>query len=306
MKISNSLDTDQNSLPDGLINGFERRTIQGDGVDIDVLVGGSGPPLLLLHGYPQTRLCWKGVALELLTSYTLIIPDLRGYGRSGKPEAGKDHVNYTKRSMARDQVNIMHQLGFPKFYLAGHDRGGRVAYRLAIDYPEAVSKLGVLDIAPTVNIWDGVDSAKAMKMWNWFFLAQDNELAEHLISKDPEFFIRWTLDSQTLENFKFDPESLDDYIKCASNPLVVKGMCEDYRASWALDKDIDRNDYGRLKIACPIIVIWGNKGSLAGSDPLNIWNKWGNEVQGQEVSSGHFIPEEATAETVEIFSNFFK
>lgn len=291
--------------PEGLIKGFERRKIMGAGTEIDVLVGGSGPPLLLLHGYPQTRLCWKNVALELLGNYTLVIPDLRGYGRSGKPEPGKNHYNYSKRVMAQDQLLVMRELGFKQFYVAGHDRGGRVAYRLALDHPEAVLKLAVLDILPTLNAWEAIDAAKAIKMWHWFFLAQDKKLVERLIGNDPEFFIRWTLSSQAADNFEFDDECLNDYLQCASDPAVINGMCEDYRASWAIDKNIDQDDFGKLKITCPLLVLWGEKGNLAGSDPVSIWNKWADHIRGKEVPGGHLVPEEAIAKTITAFYEFF-
>jgi len=305
MESKNTVNHDTGGYSAGLPTGFERRTIQGAGVEIDVLIGGSGPGLLLLHGYPQTRLCWKEVAAALLGNYTLVIPDLRGYGRSGKPDPGENHENYSKRMMAKDQLMVMRELGYSEFYVAGHDRGGRVAYRLALDFPDAVIKLCVLDIVPTLNTWDGFNAAKSMKMWHWFFLAQDKELAEHLINKDPDFFIRWTLSSQSHENFRFDPEAMDDYIKCATDPLVVRGMCEDYCASWALDKDIDKNDYGNVKIDCPTLVIWGDHGNLAGSDPVNVWSKWANDVKGLELPSGHFIPEEDTDGTSAALREFF-
>ncbi|WP_158800340.1 alpha/beta fold hydrolase [Pedobacter sp. L105] len=305
MTTSKEVNSIKENSPEGLISGFERRKIMGAGTEIDVLVGGSGPPLLLLHGYPQTRLCWKNVALELLDSYTLVIPDLRGYGRSGKPEPGENHINYSKRVMASDQVMIMKELGFETFYAAGHDRGGRVAYRLALDYPDLVLKLAVLDIVPTLDAWEGINASKGMNMWHWFFLAQDKEIAEHFINKDPEFFIRWTLSSQAAENFEFDQDCLDDYIQCALNPAVIKGMCEDYRASWTLDKDIDQHDFGKVKIACPFLVLWGEKGNLAGADPIAVWNKWGGNVQGKEVPGGHLVPEEAVAETISELRKFF-
>lgn len=293
------------NCPQGLIHGMKRKKIMGQGTEIDFLFGGKGPPLLLLHGYPQTRVCWKGIAIALLEHYTLVIPDLRGYGRSGKPEPGEDHRNYSKQAMAKDQIILMRELGFTQFYVAGHDRGGRVAYRLALDYPDVVLKLAVLDIVPTLNAWQQMDDAKAMKMWHWFFLAQDKGFAEHFINKDPEFFIKWTLSAQAAPNFQFDQDCLDDYIQCASDPNVVMGMCEDYRASWFFDKDIDKDGYGKIKITCPLLILWGKYGNLSGSDPITIWKKWAKNVEGKEVPGGHLIPEEASLETILSFYKFF-
>ena len=226
--------------PAGLIEGFERRRTPGHQVEIDALVGGSGPPLLLLHGYPQTRLIWKGLAPRLASHFTLVMPDLRGYGRSAKPAGDPGHTRYAKRTMALDQVATMRALGFERFSVAGHDRGARVAYRLALDHPESVDRLAVLDIIPTAEVWAGVTAESAVVGYHWYLLAQPTPLPERLIGGDPEAFLRWTLSSWAGKGFVFDPDALADYIACFAEPACIHATCEDYRAGWTVDTGVRR------------------------------------------------------------------
>lgn len=289
-------------MSDGLIDGFERRRLPGDGATVDTLVGGSGPPVLLLHGYPQTRVCWAAVAAALADRFTVVAPDLRGYGRSDQP-ADADGAAYSKRAMARDQVAAMAALGFDRFAVAGHDRGGRVGYRLALDRPEAVSRLAVLDIVPTADAWAGMDAAKAVKMFHWGFLAQPGGLPERLIAADPDFFVRWTLEGQAAAGFEFPPESLRDYLACARG--ATPGFCGDYRAGWGIDRELDEGDRGRRRIAAPVLVLWGERGAVAGGDPVGAWRAWADDVRGHAVPGGHFCPEEAAAEVAAALAGFF-
>jgi haloacetate dehalogenase len=247
------------SLPEGLIDGFARRRLPGDGVEIEALVGGSGPPLLLLHGYPQTRVMWRAVAPQLAERYTLVVPDLRGYGRSDKPRGDAMHEAYSKRVVARDQAATMRALGFERFAVAGHDRGGRVAYRLALDHPEVVSALAVLDILPTADVWARASSDAAMRMWHWFFLARPAPLPERLIGADPEFFLRTLLQSWAGKGFIFDPDSMADYVACFSDPWSIHASCEDYRAGWSVDRVHDEADRGVRKVAAPLLAVWSEE-----------------------------------------------
>lgn len=289
----------------GQIEGFQHHRLPGDGIEVDAVVGGSGPPLLLLHGYPQTRMCWAAVASRLAERFTVVVPDLRGYGRSGKPQGGGDHAAYSKRAMANDQLAAMRALGFEGFDVAGHDRGGRVAYRLALDHPEAVRRLCVLDIVPTADVWAGLDAEKAVKMWHWSFQVQE-DLPERLIGGDPEFFLRWSLRKMSAEGFAFDPDAMADYLHCIRDPAAIHGLCEDYRAGYGVDRAHDEADRaaGR-KIAAPLLVLWGAEGTAAKSDPLGKWRGWADEVQGRELPGGHFVPEEATEEVVSALRAFF-
>jgi haloacetate dehalogenase len=292
-------------MRDGLIEGFERRRAPGDGIEIDALVGGFGPPLLLLHGFPQTRMCWRSVAMALADSFTVVVPDLRGYGRSDKPIGGGDHSAYSKRTMARDQIATMASLGFERFNLAGHDRGGRVAYRLALDHPEAVSKLAVLDIIPTADVWRSLDADAAVKMWHWPFLAQPESLPERMIAGDPEFFLSWMLGRHNTDGFAYPAESLADYLACGRDPDSIHGYCEDYRAGFTIDRALDEADRGKRRIAAPLLALWGATGNVAKSDPVGTWRMWADEVQGQELPGGHFVPEEAADQVVKAFRAFF-
>ena len=294
------------AVPEGLIAGFERRRLPGDeGVTIDALVGGSGPPLLLLHGYPQTRMAWKAVAPVLAERFTLVIPDLRGYGRSDKPAGDARHERYSKRTMARDQIATMKALGYDRFAVAGHDRGARVAYRLALDHPEVLTRLAPLDILTTADQWASFDAGRAVSAYHWAMLAQPHPLPETLIGGDPEFFIRWTLKSWAGEGFAFDPGSLEDYVACFRDPASIHATCEDYRAGWTLDRERDEADRGR-KIALPVLTLWGESYGVAKSGPLAHWREWASDVRGHGVPGGHFNAEEAPQEVGAALMAFFR
>jgi len=286
-------------LPAGLIDGFDRQRITGhQGVTLDVLVGGSGPPLLLLHGYPQTRMAFKQIAPALAEDFTVVIPDLRGYGRSDKP----DHLGteaYAKRTMALDQIAVMAALGFDRFSLAGHDRGGRVAYRLALDHPGVVDRLVLLDILPMVVMWERANATSALRGYHWYFMAQPAPLPEHMIGLDPEYYLRWKLRGWSADGFDFDPESLNDYLACGSDPPSIHGACEDYRAGWLFDGQHDEDDrQGRRTITAPTLLLWGADYSLAKTDPIAVWDPWVDKLEGYAVPGGHFLCEEAPEEVL--------
>jgi haloacetate dehalogenase len=291
-------------MGDGLIQGFERHRLPGDGVQIDALVGGSGPPLLLLHGAPQTRMVWSRVAPVLARRFTVVAPDLRGYGRSDKPRGGGDFSTYSKRALALDQIATMRHLGFDRFAVAGHDRGGRVAYRLALDHPEAVTRLAVLDIIPTVDAMEAFDQAAASKLWHWAFQAQAEPFPEHLIGLDPERYVRFQLQQHAGEGFTFPSDSLADYLGSLRDPAAVHAMCEDYRSAWTIDKQLDQQDRGKKKILAPVLVLWGAV-TVAAKSPLAKWQAWADDVRGEALRCGHFLPEEMPAETAAKLSAFF-
>jgi len=292
-------------LPDGLIEGFERRRLPGDGLEIDALVGGAGPPLLLLHGYPQTRVMWHAIAPALARQFTVVVPDLRGYGRSDKPPGDAAHVAYSKRQMAKDQLASMHALGFSRFAVAGHDRGGRVGYRLALDHPEAVAALAVLDIIPTADVWARADAEGAMRMYHWFFLARPQPLPERLIGAVPEFFLRTTLESWAGPGFAFDAANMADYVACFSEPQSIHASCEDYRSGWSLDRAHDEADRGVRKIKAPLLVVWSEGFSVARSEPLKTWSAWAENVAGSAVPGGHFVCEEQPQQVLALLEGFF-
>lgn len=292
-------------LPQGLIEGFERRRLPGDGVEIDTLVAGSGPPLLLLHGYPQTRVMWRRIAPLLARHFTVVVPDLRGYGRSDKPAGGSGHTTYSKRAMALDQLATMRALGFERFSVAGHDRGARVAYRLALDHPHAVASVAVLDIIPTAEVWARTDSEAAMRMYHWFFLARPQPLPERLIGGDPEFFLRTTLESWAAPGFIFETANMADYVACFSDPASIHASCEDYRAGWDIDRAHDESDRGRRKIGVPLLVVWSEGFSVASAKPLKTWSAWAESVEGCAVPGGHFVCEEQPQLVGALLQGFF-
>lgn len=283
-----------------MFEGFELTTIDTGEAEIRVRHGGSGPPLLLLHGHPQTHAMWHRVAPLLARDFTVVATDLRGYGDSSKPMTTSDHSPYSKRAMARDQIAVMEQLGFDRFSVAGHDRGGRVAYRLAIDHPERVERLAVLDIIPTGEAFRRADMAFGFGYWHWFFLAQPHDLPERLIAADPDaFYLRTGSDL-------FAPEALAEYRRCFHDPATIHAMCEDYRAGATIDFTLDEADRGSRAIACPVLALWGRQGRLdAWYDVLAVWRDWADDVQGRALDSGHYLAEEAPDETYAELHAFF-
>jgi haloacetate dehalogenase len=264
--------------------------------------------LLLLHGYPQSHLMWARVADKLAARFTVVAVDLRGYGRSSAPASQKGE-RYSKRVMAQDVVAAMSALGHEKFAVAGHDRGGRVAYRLALDHPEKVTKIAVLDIVPTWEMWAGMDAARALAVYHWMFLAQPEPLPETLINTASIVYLEATLASWTGDHSlkSFAPAALEAYRDAFRDPARVHATCEDYRAGATIDRaldDADRNA-GR-KIAAPLLALWGTKGIPAkGESPLDVWRRWAVDVRGEGIECGHFLPEEAPEATTRALSAFF-
>lgn len=283
-----------------MFDGFQISTIDTGEAVINVRHGGSGPPLLLLHGHPQTHVMWHKVAPRLAQDFTVVAPDLRGYGDSSKPPTTPDHEPYSKRAMARDQVAVMRRLGFDRFFVAGHDRGARVAYRLALDHPERVQKLAVLDIIPTGEAFRRADMAFGLSTWHWFFLAQPAPFPEHMIGADPEaFYYRGPRDL-------FAPEALAEYLRSVRNPDTIHAMCEDYRAGATFDYALDEADRGSRRITCPVLALWSHRDALGGRyDVLAIWRDWADDVRGRMLNCGHYLAEEAPDETYTELHAFF-
>jgi haloacetate dehalogenase len=288
-----------------LFKGFTSRTVAGDGADIHLRLGGAGPPLLLLHGYPQTSAMWHKVAPGLAERFTVVAADLRGYGGSSKPASDPDHVTYSKRMMARDMVQVMAELGFGAFAVAGHDRGGRVGYRMALDHPAVVARLAVLDIVPTHVMWQRMDKDFAMATYHWLFLAQPDGLPETLIGADPPWWVREKLRRWAGDPAAFAPEAVAEYVRCFSDPAAIHASCEDYRAGAGIDDQLDAADRGRRRIACPVLVLWGGDGiARRADDPLAAWRPWCDDVRGRGVPGGHFVAEESPTETLEQLVGF--
>ncbi len=269
---------------------------------------GSGPPLVMLHGNPQTHAMWHRVAPELAKRFTVICPDLRGYGFSLKPPATPDHAPYAKREMAKDVIAVLDYLGHDKFLLAGHDRGARLSHRIALDYPDRVRKLAVLDIIPTLEHFERADMAFALGYYHWFWLAQSHPFPEWLINKAPEDWWRQHTTRPPLGADLFHPEALADYLAAVRQPDMVRGMCEDYRAATTVDLEHDRTsrDAG-LKVACPLLALWGSQGKIGRwYDALAIWQSYASgPVTGGPVESGHYLAEEAPEAVLDWFDGFF-
>lgn len=283
------------SLDKRLLPGFERRCLFIDGQPVLALVGGNGPPLLMLHGDPQTHLCWHLLAPRLLERFTVILTDLRGRGESHKPVGGPDNEAYSKRAMADEQLAVMQSLGFSSFSLVGHDRGARVARRLALDHPEVVEKLVVMDIIPTLDFYEKTNAAIAQDYFYFFFLTQPHPLPESLIAGDPGAFMAEILTGLSPKSVPYDAEVLDLYIKVAATPEAVAAMCACFRAGFGMDRAHDAEDrrLGR-KINCPTLVLWGEEGVVGRHfDVRLIWNTWCDDARFAPIQSGHFIPEEA-------------
>ena len=290
-----------------MFEGFRHLRVQTKEAEIDTLVDGTGPPLLLLHGYPQTKTMWHKIAPRLAQRFTVVLADLRGYGASSGPPDGDDHAAYSKRRMAADQVEVMASLGFAAFSVAGHDRGGRVAYRLALDHPARVVKLAVLDIVPTYEQFAAVDRLSALGSYHWYFLAQPRGFPERLIGGDPDFFLRHTLTSWAGAAGSFSDEAFAEYLRCFRDPEVVHAMCEDYRAGATIDYALDEADLtsGR-KIGCPVLALWGNKGRAhKRTQVIETWRRWAVDVRGEGLPCGHFLAEEAPEATRAALEKFF-
>jgi haloacetate dehalogenase len=290
-----------------MFEGFEHVRITTKEAEIDTVTKGNGPPLLLVHGYPQTKAMWHKVAPGLAERFTVVATDLRGYGASSRPPAGDDHAGYSKRRMAADLIEVMAALGFHRFAVAGHDRGGRVAYRMALDHPERVTRLAVLDIVPTYEQFAAVDRQAALGSFHWYFLAQPPPFPERLIGADPEYFIRHMLGSWTGTPGHFTDEALAEYVRCFKDPEVIHASCEDYRAGAFVDCQLDQADLeaGR-RISCPVLAIWGEKGRPhKRRQVMETWQRWAADVRGEGLPCGHFLAEEAPDATRAALERFF-
>jgi haloacetate dehalogenase len=296
-------------MPDlaDLFPGFASHWIDTSAGKMFARAGGSGPPLLCLHGYPQTHVMWHRVAPALAHHFTLVLPDLPGYGWSAVPEAKPDHAPYTKRAMANVMIEIMEALGHARFGLAGHDRGGRVGYRLALDHPGRLDKLATLDIVPTWSMWHTFDAKLAMRAWHWTFLAQPAPLPELLLGKAAnEYFDLLTAKWLAGTKDAFDARALAHYRASSTDPLRIHASCEDYRAGQSTDVAYDEADRkAGNKIACPMLALWGASGLPRDLDPLAVWREWATNVQGAAIDCGHFLCEEAPEATARAFIEFF-
>jgi haloacetate dehalogenase len=272
---------------------------------------GSGDAVLLLHGFPETHLMWRHVAPLLARRFTVLCADLRGYGRSSCPASRADHAPYAKRAMAKDMVSVMKQLGFATFFVAGHDRGGRVAYRLALDHPHLVKRLAVLDIVPTIDAWARADADFALAFWPWSLLAQPAPLPERLVAAAPDAVIDHALSGWGSPASSFDPDTRRAYIDALRDPAHVHAICEEYRAAATVDREHDLEDkITGNRIICPLLLLWSSRGGLntwysdAGG-PLAQWRSWAHDVRGAPLDAGHFFPEEIPRETAERLIGFF-
>ena len=278
-----------------LFPGFKSELIEVNGVKIMTRKGGSGTPLLLLHGHPQTHAIWHRVAQQLAESHTVVMTDLRGYGDSSKPQGSQDHLNYSKRVMALDQIEVMRHFGYSQFDVLAHDRGARVAHRLALDHPKAVKRLVLLDIAPTLAMYEKTSNQFARSYWHWFFLIQPAPLPERLIEADPAAYVRDVLGRRSAGLAPFDPRALAEYVRCLELPGTAHGLCEDYRASASIDLvhdqlDIDKKNF----LQQAVLVLWGEQGVVNQCfEPLKEWSKLAVNVKGHALPCGHYIPEEA-------------
>jgi haloacetate dehalogenase len=279
-----------------MFEGFEQQQIKTSGTTINLVKGGSGPPLLLLHGYPQTHTMWHKVAPLLAQDFTVVAADLRGYGDSGKLEGGPEHINYSKRAMAQDQVEVMEQLGFDSFLLVGHDRGARVSHRLTKDHPQRVKRLAVLDIIPTHRMFQIVNQAMATNTYHWFFLIQPFDFPERVIGAAPDQFFRRSFERGANAAQVFPPEAVAEYVRCATTPEAIHAMCEDYRAGASIDLVHDEADFAD-KVNCPMMALWSATGYVGRTqDVLQTWRDYATDVRGHSMPCGHHIAEEMPEE----------
>lgn len=288
-----------------MFSDFTSFDIEGNGATIHGVKGGEGPGLLLLHGYPQTHVMWHKIAPALARNFTVVAADLRGYGASSKPPSVDDHATYSKRAMAADMVRVMEFLGFERFMVGAHDRGARVAHRIALDWPERVTRLALLDIAPTREMYANTTDGFARAYWHWFFLIQKAPFPEAMIEADPEAYWRKKCGSGSAGLTPFTEAALEAYLTAFKDPEVIHASCEDYRAAAGIDIDHDDADGGR-KVTCPLLVLWGEKGAIeAHFDCLELWRQRAEHVSGQALPGGHYLAEELPERVLSAFSEFF-
>ena len=289
-----------------LMEGFARRRIRTRGAEINLAIAGDGPPLLLLHGNPLTLVSWHKIAPSLARDFTVVAADLRGYGDSSKPEGGPDHAAYSFRAMSEDMLEIMRELGFERFSVAGHDRGGRVAFRLALNRPEAVERAAILDIVPTHRVLSQITLGWALESYHWFFMAQKFPFPETLICADLDYYMRYKLNKKGVGLEIFTPEAMAEYIRCAT-PEQIHAVCEDYRATVSIDFAMDSADLGKKTIACPVLAIWGSN-SHCGRHfrPLEDWAPWAPNLRGFAIPTGHYPAEHRPDLVYPAFWDFFQ
>jgi haloacetate dehalogenase len=290
-----------------VIEGFEEFDVQVSGATIHGRRGGDGPGVLLLHGFPETHVMWHRVAPTLAREFSVVATDLRGFGDSSTPPGPDDHSAYGMRALAQDQVEVMAALGHDTFMVVGHDRGARCAYRLTLDRPDVITKLAVLDIVPTGDAFDRADKEFALGYWVWSFLAAPAPVPEMLIAQSPEFFVNHLLDAWSAAD-AFPPEVRAEYVRHFRDPDTVHAICEEYRAAASVDHELDTKERGVRRITCPVLALWDPEGTVATwyDDPLAIWRQWADDVTGGTVPAGHFMAEEAPAETLDRLLPFLR
>ena len=301
--------TPSDRVSERLLPGFHSQYVTTSGATIRVMTKGDGPPLLLLHGHPETHLTWHKIAPALAAHHSVVLTDLRGYGDSSKPEGGANHVDYSFRAMAQDQVEVMAHLGHNRFQVAGHDRGGRVAHRMCLDHPDTVEKVALLDIAPTLTMYDGTTKEFATKYVWWFLQIQPAPMPEHLISLDPVYYLRDHLSVQGKTPGAVSPEVMAEYIRCYCCTATIHAVCEDYRAAASIDLDMDRADEAAHRvIQAPVLALWGAKGTVGHLwDLLSTWRKKAKgQVTGDALPCGHLLPEEEPELVLAQFLSFFR
>jgi haloacetate dehalogenase len=291
-----------------LFPGFDAEDVSTTGATIRTLSAGSGPPLLLLHGYPQTHVIWHKIASQLAERFTVVLTDLRGYGDSSKPDGGPRHANYSFRAMAQDQLEVMHLLGYERFYVGSHDRGARTAHRLCLDYPKAVRKVALLEIVPTLRMYRDTSKEFATKYMWWFFLIQKAPLPEHMVGADPNFFLDEHFEVQNGTPGALTAEALQEYRRCFCTPETIHATCEDFRAAAEIDLDMDEADEkARHKIEAPVLALWGAKGAVGKLwNVLEVWSQHATApAQGRALDGGHYLAEEQPEAVLQEFLRFF-
>ena len=289
-----------------MFEGFDELQIETSGATINLVKGGSGPPLLMLHGYPQSHVMWHKIAPRLAEDFTVVAPDLRGYGDSSKPHGDPEHLIYSKREMARDQAEVMTQLGFDTFLLVGHDRGARVSHRLTKDHSDRVLKLATLDIIPTHKMFQIVNKEMATNTYHWFFLIQPYDFPERMIGGAADYFIRTRFTRGANAETIFPPEAVEEYVRCFCDPGTIHATCEDYRAGASIDLVHDEADFDD-KVTCPMLALWSETGYVGRTqNVLDVWSEYATNVRGFSLPAGHFLAEELPDATYEAIVGFLQ